>query len=196
MDSANLPRERIHIEGGGMEVIDNAVPIGLIRSAVASWPAESWPFWHRYTGDHGEKLATKDPSRLTEACRALVSLMAQRTPPDDHCFPDLDLHAAGMHWIRNGGSLPLHTDAESHPLLPWTRRFSAVLFLESCEGGELLIHDNGETKSIEPRPNQLAIFPANMPHEVKKVTKGDRRTVSLFWWEATPSSGSTSAHWL
>lgn len=163
-------------------------PTGLINAALAQWPARDWSHWHRYTGEHGDKLASKDPARLPTACLELIRLMAVMNVGDDGCFPDLDLHAAGMHWIPEGGCLPLHRDAEVHPLKGWRRRFNAVLYLDSCEGGQLRF-DTGQT--VHSFRNTLVMFPVLKPHEVLPVTKGDRRSLSLFWWDHEPCSGET-----
>lgn len=173
--------------------IDDCYPRGLINAALATWPDERWCGWHRYTGKMGEKFATKDALRVPTACKLLIEKMSEFRI-DDNCFPDLDLHGAGMHWIKEGGRLPLHRDATTHPLTSWTRRFNAVLFLEACEGGELVFSDTGET--IKPEPGRLALFPVDSPHEVLTVKRGDRRTLSLFWWDLSESSGSTTAEWM
>ena len=166
---------------------------GLINAALATFPLEHWCGWHRYTGKQGEKFATKDSLRITPASKLLIDLMAA-IEVGEGCFPDLDLHGAGMHWIKEGGSLPLHRDAQTHPLTGWTRRFNAILFLESCDGGELRFEDTGE--EIQPEAGRLIIFPVNSPHQVLPVKKGNRRTLSLFWWDLSESDGNLNAEWL
>lgn len=161
-------------------------PIGLINAASAQWPSREWPYWHRYTGKYGDKFASKDPARLPIACMELIRLMSVLSVGDDGCFPDLDLHAAGMHWIPEGGRLPLHKDAEVHPLKGWRRRFNAVLYLDDCKGGELKF-DTGQT--VKSTRNTLVMFPVSRPHEVLPVVKGNRRSLSLFWWDCEPCYG-------
>lgn len=183
-----------------MKIIRDFAPIGLINAARATWPAANWPYWHRYTGPHGEKLATKDPCRITPPVDSILRQMAELQIDDPCCFPDFDLHGAGMHWIREGGSLPLHIDAARHPLAGWTRRFNAILYLDTCVGGDLVFRDNdgNELSRIHPVKNTLALFPVNFPHEVLKVEQGERRSISLFWWDDRRDSvpGNTSAEWL
>lgn len=176
-----------------IEVFENCYPKGLINAALATWPDERWSGWHRYTGEQGDKFATKDSLRLPAACQLLINMMAKFQVPEG-CFPDLDLHGAGMHWIKEGGRLPLHRDAQTHPLTGWTRRVNAVLFLESCEGGELRFNVGGEV--IEPKAGKIVRFPVDQPHEVLKVKGGQRRTLSLFWWDESESDGSLQAEWL
>lgn len=176
-----------------IQVFDDCYPRGLINAALATWPDERWSGWHRYTGEMGEKYATKDSLRLPAACQLLINMMAVHSVHVRY-FPDLDLHGAGMHWIKEGGHLPLHRDAETHPLTGWTRRVNAVLFLESCDGGELRFEDSNEV--IEPKPGRLVMFPVDQPHEVFPVKSASRRTLSLFWWEDVESNGSRQAEWI
>lgn len=177
----------------------NFARASLVNAALATWPEARWSHWHRYTGQHGEKLASKDPARLPFACLELIRHMAGVYIPDAEAFPDFDLHGAGMHWIREGGSLPLHTDAMVHPTLGWRRRFNAVLYLDSCEGGELVFRDSRSEPSVSVRPekNMLVVFPVSHPHEVLTVKSGERRSLSLFWWSVSnaDAEGSVSATW-
>lgn len=176
-----------------LTTIKNCYPQGLIKSALATWPDERWSGWHRYTGEKGDKYASKDALRLPTACQLLIHKMAELSV-DGECFPDLDLHGAGMHWIKEGGRLPLHRDATTHPLTGWTRKLNAILFLESCEGGELVFADTGDI--IKPEQGLVVMFPVDSPHEVARVRKGNRRTLSLFWWDHLPSNGNLSADWI
>lgn len=182
-----------------LTIVDDFAAPGLIEAARATWPDERWPHWHRYTGEHGDKLASKDADRLPAACRLLVARMAELAVPAG-CFPDLDLHGAGMHWLRRGARLPRHLDAQRHPLLGWRRRFNAILYLDTCSGGDLRLEHQGREVAVQPRVNRLAMFAADPPHEVTEVTDGDRRSLSLFWWsepnEPQPANASEiSARW-
>ena len=181
-----------------VRIVEDFAPIGLVNAARATWPDERWPYWHRYSGTMGEKFATKDPSRLTLPCQQIIGQMSGVVVPDPECFPDLELHGAGMHWIREGGCLPCHRDAVAHPLTGWTRRYNAILYLDTCSGGDLVFSDdnNAETSRVAPVKNRLVIFPVSSRHEVEPVISGERRSLSLFWWDNTGSaSGPTSARW-
>jgi hypothetical protein len=177
-----------------IKMLDNSFSSGLINAALASWPDNRWSNWHRYTGKQGDKYASKEASRLPTPCRMLIEKMAEQEMGSSDCFPDLDLHGAGMHWIKEGGRLPLHRDATTHPLTGWTRRFNTVLFLESCEGGDLFFSDTGEI--IEPKKGRIVTFSVDSPHEVSLVRKGNRRTLSLFWWDLSVSEGIFNADWM
>lgn len=160
-------------------VRDNTMPQGLIDAALATWPDERWPHWHLYSGEYGVKRASKDPERLPAPCRILVERMAAIDIPG--CFPDLDLHGAGMHWIPSGGRLSRHIDSNIHPLTGWRRRANTILFLEGCGGGELKIMG----QLITPKSGRTVHFDCGEDcwHEVLPVESGNRRTLSLFWWD-------------
>lgn len=173
-------------------VIDDFAPPGLIRALQANWPSRESGHFHSY-GEWG-KLATKNPHTLPQSARQLLELMATLDVPG--AFPDLDhLHGAGLHQIDVGGSLGLHLDSERHPLLPWTREASAVLYLDDCDGGEFELCDaDGTTlESIPCRANRLVMFPTRGTwHRVAPV-RSLRRSLCLFHWSAGGSTGATTA---
>lgn len=167
-------------------VLDNVVSAGLVNAALATWPEPTWPHWYRYD-QHGTKYASKDVLRLPDACRKLIDRILDLHPasllnlPDTGLFPDLDLHGAGMHWIPTGGWLDRHVDGAVHPLTGWRRRANTILYLEECTGGQLCVSG----KEIDPFPGRIVIFETHDQayHEVKPVTAGNRRSLSLFWWD-------------
>jgi hypothetical protein len=170
-------------------IVTDGFYLPLCRAAAATWPAPDWPHWHLYQTADSHKRATKDPDRLTPACRRLLQEMAVLTCPDG-TFPDLDLHGAGMHWLQEGGYLARHRDGEVHPLTGWYRRWNAILFVSECEGGELVV--DGQ-EPLQPRVGRLVTFDSQIPHEVRPVTGGKRKSLSLFWWSLAGDGASTQA---
>lgn len=167
----------------GVEILRNYYP-SLVEAARATWPRADWPHWHKYSDANSVKYATKDPARVTAAVAELIRAMSILNVPEG-CFPDLDLHGAGMHWIPEGGHLGSHIDAQRHPLTGWKRRCNAILYLDRCEGGELVIDGYGD---VTPEPGLLLMFDTAIRHEVRRVTAGNRRSISLFWWSVEPIS--------
>ena len=110
-------------------------------------------------------------------------------------FPDLDgLNGAGLHQMESGGHLGLHLDAQSHPMQPWKRMASAVLYLDDCEGGVLEFCDeHGVVKtSIAPKFNRLALFKcANNWHRVTRC-HSLRRSLCLFFWAMSAESAEAT----
>lgn len=172
-----------------IHVTDNAFSLGLIEAAVVTWPCPSWQRWHCYNDCNAAKYATKDPYSITPPCRILLDQMAALDCPP-HCFPDLDLHGAGMHWMREGGFLGLHQDGEKHPLTGWYRKWNAILFLSETTGGELKVEGHSP---IKPAPGRLVQFDSNIPHQVLPVISGERMSLSIFWWSLTGEGESCQA---
>ena len=178
-------------------VIDNALPLHLIRSASASWPANDWTGWHRYKGQTADKFGSLHASLIPEACRVALQHLALRVGPYiGESFIDFDLHAAGLHQIPPGGFLGRHLDAERHPLRPWQRTHSIVLFLNTLghdDGGKLSIEPD---EMIQPVCNRIVIFETpGAWHEVLPTSTDApmRRTLALFAWQESAGNGNTSS---
>ncbi len=179
-------------------VIDQFAPPELLRAVAANWLAPDSGHWHAY--ENG-KLATKDPARLPTAARLLLGRMAELPVEKllgvDETFPDLEyLHGAGLHQMNAGGDLGLHTDSERHPLLPWRREISAVLYVDDAAGGELELWTDpaGEmTDRIEARKNRLVLF--TTPGQWHRVAKcrSTRRSLCLFFWSLREGGSATTA---
>ena len=178
-------------------VIDNFAPSGLVRALAETWLPRDSGHWHLY--ENG-KRATKDPERLPQAAKELLRLMSaldvgSLLGPDDS-FPDLEfLHGAGLHQLDAGGSLGLHLDSERHPLLPWRREASVVLYLDDCNGGELELCDatGQQIEAIETRSNRLVMFATpGQWHRVNEC-RSIRRSLCLFFWSRRDGGTETRA---
>ena len=177
-------------------VVTQWVQPEIVRAADVAFPDLQWSHWHRYSTVDAMKYASKDSLRLPPACSLAIEDMS-RFPIGDvfgvsDCFPDLELHAAGMHCIPQGGYLGEHVDAQRHPIHPWARRFSAVLFLNSGEGGRLKMGD----KTVRWEAGSMVVFECSdcSRHEVETVpVKGPaRKTLSLFWWSVSESTSESA----
>lgn len=181
-----------------VKVIEKAIEPALLRSALASWPEPNWLGWHRYTGKTADKFGSLTYADIPRACRAALDALALRVAGEiGDSFIDYDLHASGLHMLPPGGFLAGHFDAECHPLRPWKRTHSVVLFVndkwESDWGGSLLVESVG---TFRPQFNKCVIFETEKAwHEVDSVaTEADyRKTLALFAWKQAECSGRTSA---
>ena len=181
-------------------IIENAFTPEMVRAAEAEWPATNWPWWHVYGDGNANKLASKDPSRITPAASQLLDVMAYQTQfPGEPFFPDFSLHGAGMHAIGNGGFLKAHLDSDHHPTMGWSREVSGILFVneqwEPSWGGELqLLDSEGKEviKCLSPKFNRLVLFRCrgNAWHQVSPVKcpeNESRKTLAMFWWSKQAS---------
>ena len=187
-------------------VIENAFTPEMVRAAEAEWPATNWPWWHVYGDGNANKLASKDPSRITPASARLLDRMANLEVDSvfkqTGLFPDFTMHGAGMHAIGNGGFLKAHLDSDHHPTMGWSREVSGVLFLnehwEPSWGGELqLLNPEGKEviKCLSPKFNRLVLFRCRGTawHQVSPVTCPEtesRKTLAMFWWSKKSSPGT------
>lgn len=180
-------------------LLPDAIPRTLCRAAEAAWPDTSWPYWHRYKGRTADKFGSMDRLRVPPACIAALDALALAAAPHiGSSFIDYDLHAAGLHMMPPGGFLERHLDAECHPLRPWKRTHSIVLFVNSAWGelcgGELVIED----QAIPVETGSAVVFETEGAwHHVNRVNTDisglHRKTLALFAWEMAQSVGSTSA---
>lgn len=170
-----------------MEVYDNAIDHAVAFAAIATWPAKDDRRWHRYQTPHQNKYATRDANGMTPAATECVRQIIEAVEVPLWCFPDYDLHGAGMHVIPPGGWLSKHLDSDHHPITGWARRYSAVLCVnphwDMKWGGAFELGD----KTVYPSFNRLVIFETTDDawHEVTKVTgPSPRCTISVFFWSA------------
>lgn len=180
-------------------IIDNYCTPALVRATNATWPARDWGHWHKY--DNG-KLATKSPHLIPLAAAALLQELAcipvdQKLGLTCDSFPDLEyLHGAGLHEQPYGTSLGQHVDAERHPLRPWKREASVILFLNECEEGSLdMLNASGDVlQRVDPEPNRLVIFSTPGQHHRVNRCLSDRRSVCLFFWSICDSGFCGRTH--
>lgn len=86
-----------------------------------------------------------------------------------------------------GGHYKLHTDAALHGAEGDNRKLSfSILLNDDYEGGELEIPGSpGQSDIFKPKFNSAIFFPSYMPHCVKPVTEGIRK--SLVGWVHGPN---------
>jgi PKHD-type hydroxylase len=60
------------------------------------------------------------------------------------------------------------------------------------EGGELILHDSQESKSVKLAAGHAVLYPATLVHEVRPVTKGER-LASFFWVQSLVRSNEQRA---
>jgi len=166
-------------------VEQDVISKGLIEAAKATWPNQNNGQWHAY--DNG-KLVSKTSGIFSSAVKLIIPEMIKWVDSlgiTGESFPDIEyFHGAGLHQMGPGNYLGLHTDCEFHPLLPWKREWSIILYLDDCEGGELdIVNEDGTVAArIPSKCNTLAMF--STPNQLHRVneTKNLRRTICLFYW--------------
>lgn len=172
-------------------VTDNLIPRQLVNAAIADWPADDWSGWHVYdNGKRASRSINDAPDSIKEILRIIGTEC--RTFRAD-AFPDLTCYAAGLHDIPAGHALEWHRDATKHPLKPWQRVQTSILYLD--KGGNLRFRGYGVKEEIEPFAGRLASFESDESCE-HSVARSDqrRRSLAVFFYRYDPTySGRTNA---
>lgn len=132
---------------------------------------------------------------------AWLDVEDQNTQPVYHLLIDLIKYVNDQHYHWNlqhlepvqygeygvGGHYKVHTDTGLHNPMGSNRKLSFSLLLnDDYEGGELEIPGSpGQPDTFIPVKNTAIFFPSAMPHCVKPVTKGVRK--SLVGWVHGPN---------
>jgi hypothetical protein len=184
-----------------LHTIDDIISPELLLAVAATWPRDDWPHWHRYRDQTADKFATKDADRIPPAAKLVIGELAKLPIRElldvGPCFPDLDLHGAGLHMSQPGGYLGCHLDGATHPITGWSRVANAILFVDDWQpewGGALQMVDGGQVvEECHPHRGRLAAFATSDTawHQVSRVAGPvPRRTISLFWWSLSPAEST------
>jgi hypothetical protein len=184
------------------------VDAALVRAARANVPLESWPGWVRYSNDiERGKRTTRDVDEFkmytlsawinhNETAYGFGSIARV-----GHCWPDPDLHGAGLHVTDPGGWLQVHVDYELHPRLAgWERRLNLILWLNETWhpewGGALLLCDGtGKTEqTFYPTPGEAVLFEGGPSsyHGAMQTRQNSPSRVTLAAYYLAPARSSAT----
>jgi hypothetical protein len=95
-------------------------------------------------------------------------------PMNDHSYVLLNIYSS-----EEKGEYDWHTDTSKSPFNE-TKLTALVNLSESYEGGDFLIFDGGAIKIDVFKPGTLLIIKSHLNHKVEPVTKGTRKTLTIF----------------
>ena len=95
-------------------------------------------------------------------------------PMNDHSHVLLNIYSS-----EEKGEYDWHTDTSRLPFIE-TKLTALVNLSESYEGGDFLIFDGGVRKIEVFKPGTLLIIKSHLNHKVEPVTKGTRKTLTIF----------------
>lgn len=94
-----------------------------------------------------------------------LNFLQELTSINERLIPDNDLNGGGLHEIKSGGFLKVHTDFNKHPISNLDRRINILIYLnknwKESYGGDLQLWDRDMQKcekSIFPNFNKMVIF--------------------------------------
>jgi len=126
-----------------------------------------------------------------------ISFLQDLTSIKEKLVSDPDLQGGGLHEIKKGGILKVHTDFNRHPFLNLDRRINVLIYLnknwEESYGGHLEFWNKNMTKckkKISPNFNTMNIFsttnfsnhghpaPLNCPKNIS------RKSIALYYFSS------------
>jgi hypothetical protein len=168
-----------------LTICDHLIPERLWRAASADWPGDDWSGWHAYADG---KRASRSVETAPRSIRLCLEFLALRSPLfAAEAFPDLSFYGAGLHELPAGVGLDWHRDAARHPLRPWRRAATSLLYLD--DGGELIFRGDPELRAA-PRPGRVATFAGAAEHCVAP-SSCRRRSLAVFFYVLDPTAGGS-----
>jgi PKHD-type hydroxylase len=128
-------------------------------------------------GDVARSLQALITTALERSPRFLATALPRKVLPPQFNRYAGDRNAYGPHVdnaVRFAGGNRVRTD------------LSCTVFLaapEEYDGGELMIHDGGEVRSVKLPAGHAVLYPGSTVHEVAPVTRG-ARLAAFFWVES------------
>ena len=124
-----------------------------------------------------------------------LNFLQKLTSVKEKLIVDPQLNGGGLHEIKKGGVLKIHTDFNKHPSLKLDRRINVLIYLnkdwKDQYGGHLELWDKdmlGCKKKILPTFNKMVIFSTNdfsnhgHPNPVICPSNQSRKSIALYYF--------------
>ena len=126
-----------------------------------------------------------------------LDFLQEITSVEEKLITDPNLEGGGLHEIKNGGILKVHTDFNRHPFLDLDRRINVLIYLnklwKDSFKGHLELWDKDMTrcvKKILPSFNTLAIFSTTdfsnhgHPEHINCPENLSRKSIALYYFSS------------
>ena len=126
---------------------------------------------------------------------SFLEFLQKITSIEEKLISDKDLNGGGLHEIKNGGKLKVHTDFNRHPTLDLDRRINILIYLnknwDKNYGGDLEFWNQNMSlckKKISPNFNRLVIFSTNdfsnhgHPDPINCPDNLSRKSIALYYF--------------
>ena len=124
-----------------------------------------------------------------------INFLQEITSIKEKLIPDKELNGGGLHEIKSGGYLKIHTDFNKHPNIDLDRRVNILIYLnknwENDYGGDLQLWDKNMEKcekKIFPFFNTMVIFSTNdfsnhgHPEPINCPKDISRKSIALYYF--------------
>lgn len=184
-------------------VIDDFLPEDVAEAVLAEFPDQdaAWNHYHHY---NEKKLALNRLAEMGPTTQAVFAELqsdrfleiVETLTGVEGLIADPDLDGAGLHMIRRGGFLNVHTDFLSHTKnRHWSRQINLLIYFNrdwrDDWNGNLELWDGGMTRcvhSINPRFNRCVVFRTRErsfhghPAKLSCPEDNSRRSIALYYF--------------
>lgn len=184
-------------------VIDDFLPPEMLEPVLTEFPEPGDATWQEFDNSNEIKLALADTERVGPTTRRLlaefngqvfVEFLEELTGIEG-LIPDPHFVGGGLHQIRSGGYLKVHTDFNRHRKLRLDRRLNGLLYLnkdwQEDWGGHLQLWSKDMStcaRKVLPVFNRFLLFAttddANHGHPDPLSCPPDRsrRSIALYYY--------------
>ena len=186
-------------------VLENFFDDDFLEEVVKSFPnLEKINSSQKYINKNEVKFANNDYKNFPNSIKSLFDFMNSSafleflqkiTSIEENLVADRELNGGGLHQIKCGGMLKIHTDFNKHPTLDLDRRVNVLIYLNKnwnkAYGGDLELWDKDMKicgKKIEPTFNKMVIFSTNdfsnhgHPEPIKCPSDISRKSIALYYF--------------
>ena len=197
-------------------VIENFLPGELARTVAANIPRpgedRKWDFF--YAKGYEEKWAISDDTSLPPEARALVRefnsgpfvRFLETLTGIPHLLPDPHLFGGGIHLVKRGGVLQVHSDFNWAEHLDAHRRVNMFVYLtpdwQASWGGALELWDTACREKVCEYPplfNRLVVFSSRSdtfhghPQPLECPEDVYRQSIAMYYYTTTRPEGEIRA---
>ena len=193
-------------------VFDDFFNNDFLKTVVENFPnLEKINSSQKYINKNEVKFANNDYKNFPNSIKLLFDFMNSSifleflqkiTSIEEKLVIDEELNGGGLHQIKTGGMLKIHTDFNRHPTLALDRRVNILIYLninwDQAYGGDLELWDEEMKfcgKKILPIFNRMVIFSTNdfsnhgHPEPIKCPDDISRKSIALYYFsEGRPAS--------
>jgi hypothetical protein len=197
-------------------VIDQFLPEDVLEAVLSEFPAPDSIPWTSYRNAREQKLEASSDLHMGTQTRQLLSQLnssvllrfLERLTGIRGLIPDPHFNGGGLHQIKRGGFLKIHTDFNRHTHLNLDRRLNLLIYLnrdwQESYGGHFELWDRTMTRCVKrilPIFNRCVIFTTTdfsyhgHPDPLTCPEGWSRKSLALYYYtNGRPAEELTASH--